>query len=108
MGAGPDRVQFATYPQSPFRAGPLLRPNGPQRTGPGQQPNPRSMRLAPKHARWMPFILANLGIPALDFSQSAASGVQIIEAIARQAYLICRKAIESLQPYPHIGTQGYL
>jgi len=46
----------------------------------------------------MPFILVNLGIPALDFSQSVASGVQIIEAIARQAYLICRKAIESLQP----------
>jgi hypothetical protein len=46
----------------------------------------------------MPFILVNLRIPALDFSQSVASGVQIIEAIARQAYLICRKAIESLQP----------
>ena len=46
----------------------------------------------------MPFILVNLGIPALDFSQSVASGVQIIEAIARQAYLICRKTIESLQP----------
>ena len=42
--------------------------------------------------------LVNLRIPALDFSQSVASGVQIIEAIARQAYLICRKAIESLQP----------
>jgi hypothetical protein len=37
--------------------------------------------------------LVNLRIPALDFSQSVASGVQIIEA-----YLICRKAIESLQP----------
>jgi hypothetical protein len=39
----------------------------------------------------------NLRIPALDFSQSAASGVQIIKTIARQGYLICRKAIESLQ-----------
>jgi hypothetical protein len=37
-------------------------------------------------------------IPALDFSQSVASGGQIIEAIARQAYLVGRKPIESLQP----------
>jgi hypothetical protein len=29
MGAGADRVQLTTYPQSPFRAGTLLRRNGP-------------------------------------------------------------------------------
>jgi hypothetical protein len=34
----PDRVQLATYPQSPFRPAPCCHVTGPQRTGPGQQP----------------------------------------------------------------------
>ena len=58
--------------------------------------NPRGMRVAPKHASWMPFILANLRILPPDFSQSVASGVQIIETLGHRASLM--KAIESLHP----------
>jgi hypothetical protein len=55
------------------------------------------MRSAPKHTRWMAFVLLDLQTPALNLSQSAATGLHIVEAIARRVYSICRKAIENLQ-----------